>query len=80
MELQTGTSRSMFQLSIWHYTDLHLSHTDLSSTYIQFHVEYTDTAGADTWAYDRGADVIPEPSSALLVSLGGLMSLFRRRR
>ena len=53
---------------------------DLSNTYIQFHVEYTDTAGADTWGYDRGADVIPEPSSALLVSLGGLITLFRRRR
>ena len=60
-----------------HYTCLRLI---LSSTYIQFHVEYTDTGGADTWGYDRGADVIPEPSSALLVSLGGLMSLFRRRR
>ena len=60
--------------------DTNLSNTDLSSTYIHFHVKYTDTGGSDTWAYDRGADVIPEPSSALLVSLGGLMSLFRRRR
>ncbi len=66
------------QFGITGHTDL--SHTDLSSTYIQFHVVYTDTAGADTWAYDRGADIIPEPSSVLLVSLGGLMSLFRRRR
>ena len=53
---------------------------DTEETYIQFYVEYTDTAGADTWGYDRGADIIPEPSSALLVSLGGLMSLLRRRR
>jgi hypothetical protein len=60
--------------------DTNLSDIDLSNTYIQFHVVYTDTAGADTWAYDRGADIIPEPSSVLLVSLGGLMSLFRRRR
>jgi len=60
--------------------DTNLSNTDLSSTYIQFHVKYTDTGGSDTWAYDRGADVIPEPSSALLVSLGGLITLFRRRR
>jgi len=58
----------------------HTPVVDLSNTYIQFHVEYTDTAGADTWGYDRGADVIPEPSSALLVSLGGLITLFRRRR
>ena len=60
--------------------DTNLSNTDLSSTYIHFHVKYTDTGGSDTWAYDRGADVIPEPSSALLVSLGGLITLFRRRR
>lgn len=53
---------------------------DTEETYIQFYVEYTDTAGADTWGYDRGADIIPEPSSALLVSLGGLMSHLRRRR
>ena len=65
--------------SIWTLHRSQFTDTD-SSTYIQFHVEYTDTAGADTWGYDRGADVIPEPSSALLVSLGGLMSLFRRRR
>ena len=43
---------------------------DTEETYIQFYVEYTDTAGADTWGYDRGADIIPEPSSVLLVSLG----------
>ena len=53
---------------------------DAEETYIQFYVEYHDTAGADYWGYDRGADIIPEPSSVLLVSLGGLMSLFRRRR
>jgi hypothetical protein len=53
---------------------------DAEETYIQFYVEYTDTGGPDTWGYDRGADIIPEPSSALLVSLGGLMSLVRRRR
>lgn len=60
--------------------DTNLSNTDLSITYIQFHVKYTDTGESDTWGYDRGADVIPEPSSALLVSLGGLITLFRRRR
>ncbi len=77
MAAQTGMSRCMFQLINFNYTD---TISDTEQTYIHFYVEYTDTAGSDTWAYDRGADLIPEPSSALLVSLGGLMSLLRRRR
>ena len=53
---------------------------DEEETYIQFYVEYYDTASSDVWGYDRGAPIIPEPSSALLVSLGGLAGLLRRRR
>ena len=50
------------------------------TTYIQFVVEYTDTAGSDSWQYNVGTGLVPEPSSALLVALGGLMGLLRRRR
>jgi len=53
---------------------------DAEETYIQFYVEYHNTAGADYWGYDRGADIIPEPSSTLLVSLGAMIGLLRRRR
>ena len=53
---------------------------DEEETYIQFYVEYYDTASSDVWGYDRGAPIIPEPSCALLVSLGGLAGLLRRRR
>ena len=50
------------------------------TTYIQFVVEYTDTAGFDTWSVAECDTLVPEPSSALLVSLGGLIGLLRRRR
>lgn len=53
---------------------------DAEETYIQFYVEYHNTAGPDYWGYDRGADIIPEPSSTLLVSLGAMIGLVRRRR
>lgn len=53
---------------------------DIEETYIQFYVEYHDTAGADSWGYDRGADIIPEPSSILLISLGPILGMIRRRR
>ena len=40
----------------------------------------TDTAGFDTWSVAECGTLVPEPSSALLVSLGGLIGLLRRRR
>ena len=58
-----------------------LVNNDYEQTYIQFIVDtYTDTAGFDTWQYDANTTLIPEPSSSLLISLGGLMGLLRRRR
>lgn len=53
---------------------------DREETYIQFYVQYHDTAGSDSWGYDRDADIIPEPSSASLISLAGIFGLLRRRR
>lgn len=61
-------------------TDSDSNIPDAEETYIQFYVEYHNTAGADYWGYDRGADIIPEPSSTLLVSLGAMIGLLRRRR
>lgn len=55
---------------------------DLSAaqTYIHFVVTYEDNAGFDTWSVAECDTLVPEPSSALLVSLGGLIGLLRRRR
>lgn len=55
---------------------------DLSAaqTYIHFVVTYEDNAGFDTWSVAECGTLVPEPSSALLVSLGGLIGLLRRRR
>ena len=56
-----------------------LENNDAQQTYVQFVVDtYTDTAGFDSWQFD--ANLVPEPSSSLLIALGGLMSLTRRRR
>ncbi|MGB2402107.1 MAG: PEP-CTERM sorting domain-containing protein [Akkermansiaceae bacterium] len=56
-----------------------LENSDREQTYVQFVVDtYTDTAGSDSWQYD--STLIPEPSSSLLISLGGVLGLMRRRR
>ena len=58
-----------------------LVNNDYEQTYIQFVVDtYTDTAGRDSWQYDANTTLIPEPSSSLLVSLGAILGLLRRRR
>lgn len=57
-----------------------LVNNDYQQTYIQFVVGYTDTAGSDSWQYDANTTLIPEPSSSLLISLGGILGLLRRRR
>ena len=58
-----------------------LVNNDYEQTYIQFVVDtYTDTAGFDTWQYDANTTLIPEPSSSLLISLGAILGLLRRRR
>ncbi|MGB1935998.1 MAG: PEP-CTERM sorting domain-containing protein [Akkermansiaceae bacterium] len=59
-----------------------LINNDYQQTYVHLVLDtYTDTAGFDVWQYDsNNTTLIPEPSSALLVSLGGLFSLLRRRR
>ena len=51
-----------------------------AQTYIHFVVTYEDNAGFDTWSVAECDTLVPEPSSALLVSLGGLIGLLRRRR
>jgi len=51
-----------------------------AETYIHFVVRYEDNAGFDTWSVAECDTLVPEPSSALLVSLGGLIGLLRRRR
>jgi len=51
-----------------------------AETYIHFVVTYEDNAGFDTWSVAECDTLVPEPSSALLVSLGGLIGLLRRRR
>ena len=54
---------------------------DYQQTYIQFVVDtYTDTGGPDSWQYDANTTLIPEPSGSLLISLGGILGLFSRRR
>ena len=50
------------------------------TTFIHFIVEYEDNAGFDTWSVAVDSTLIPEPSSAILISLAGLMGLLRRRR
>ena len=57
-----------------------LINNDYQQTYVQFVVEYTDTAGSDSWQYDANTTLIPEPSSSLLISLGAILGLLRRRR
>ena len=58
-----------------------LVNNDYQQTYIQFVVDtYTDTAGSDAWQYDASTTLIPEPSSSLLISLGAILGLLRRRR
>ena len=58
-----------------------LINNDYQQTYVQFVVEYTDTAAPDSWQYDaNNTTLIPEPSSSLLVSLGAILGLLRRRR
>ena len=51
-----------------------------AETYIHFVIKYDDNSGADTWSVSTGSPLVPEPSSVLLISLGGLMGLLRRRR
>ena len=51
-----------------------------AETYIHFVIKYDDNSGFDTWSVSTAGPQIPEPSSALLVALGGLMGLLRRRR
>ena len=52
----------------------------VAETYIHFVIKYDDNSGADTWSVSTGSPLVPEPSSVLLISLGGLMGLLRRRR
>jgi len=51
-----------------------------AETYIHFVIKYDDNSGFDTWSVSTAGPQIPEPSSALLISLAGLMGLLRRRR
>jgi len=54
--------------------------TSAGETYIHFVIQYEDRSGEDTWSVSTAGPLVPEPSSALLISLGGLIGLLRRRR
>ncbi len=51
-----------------------------AETYIHFVITYDDNSGSDVWSVSTAGPQVPEPSSVLLISLGGLMGLLRRRR
>ena len=51
-----------------------------AETYLHFVITYEDNSGSDIWSVSTAGPQIPEPSSALLISLAGLMGLLRRRR
>jgi len=51
-----------------------------AETYLHFVVTYEDNSGNDVWSISTGGPLVPEPSSAILISLAGLMGLLKRRR
>ena len=80
LQLFYGSGNSNWDVVLYvPLTAFTLFNNDSQQTYVQFVVDtYTDTAGSDAWQYD--ADLIPEPSSTILISLGGIFGLLRRRR
>ena len=83
LELFYGNGNSNWDVVLYVPLDsFTLVNNDYQQTYVHFIVDtYTDTAGSDSWIYDSNNDsLVPEPSSALLIALGGLVSLFKRRR
>ncbi|MDG1358575.1 MAG: PEP-CTERM sorting domain-containing protein [Akkermansiaceae bacterium] len=83
LELFYGNGNSNWDIVLYVPLDsFTLINNDYQQTYVHFIVDtYTDTAGSDSWIYDSNNDsLVPEPSSALLIALGGLVSLFKRRR
>ena len=83
LELFYGNGNSNWDVVLYVPLDnFKLINNDYQQTYVHFILNtYTDTAGPDSWIYDSNNDsLVPEPSSALLIALGGLVSLFKRRR
>jgi hypothetical protein len=82
LQLFYGSGNSNWDVVLYvPLTAFTLVNNDYQQTYIQFVVDtYTDTAGFDTWQYDANTTLIPEPSGSLLISLGGILGLFSRRR
>ncbi len=80
----TSTGSNYWDMGLYIPVEAFASATDenWTNTYVHFYVEYENAeAGNDEWGVDAGAaDIIPEPSSVLLLSLGALASLVRRRR
>ena len=83
LELFYGNGNSNWDAALYvPYENFQNGDLTAAQTYVHFILNtYTDTAGPDSWIYDSNNDsLVPEPSSALLIALGGLVSLFKRRR
>jgi hypothetical protein len=81
LRLYYGSGNSNWDVVLYvPLSDFTLVNNDYQQTYIQFVVGYDDAAGHDSWQYNADTTLIPEPSSSLLISLGGILGLLRRRR
>jgi hypothetical protein len=81
LALQYTTGNSNWDVALYvPYENFQNGALSAAETYIHFVVRYEDNAGFDTWSVAECDTLVPEPSSALLVSLGGLIGLLRRRR